>query len=186
MTKDEKLLFVLLALTGVGAYLWLSQSGRTLATSAGVQLESGMLRLADLTDSTLQTIIDFENFSPVPYRDAGGWSIGYGYFMGTVPTIQNITRADAYNLLRDKATEAGNMVKRTIGQPMTQNQFDALTSLAYNIGVNGFAGSTVARLFNAGDVQGAADAFRLWNRSQGAVSQNLVNRRESERALFLT
>lgn len=186
MKRDDKLLLLLAALAGVGYWLWFTQSGRSLSQSAATQIESGVQRLTDLTDSTLQTIIGFESFSATPYRDAKGWSIGYGHFMGTSPTMQSITRADAYDLLRADATKARNAVQATIKQAMSQNEFDAMVSLAYNIGVNGFAGSTVARLFNAGNKQGAADAFRMWNKSQGQVNDALVDRRENERDLFLS
>jgi hypothetical protein len=67
----------------------------------------------------------------------------------------------------------------------TQDQFDAMVSLAYNIGTAGFSGSTVAHQHAMGDTQGAADAFRMWNKSQGAVLPVLVKRREQERAVYL-
>ena len=185
MKRDEKLLLLFFGLAGFGAYLWLSKSGQELSKSAAVQLESGVQRLIDLADSTLQTIIGFEGFSAAPYVDAKGWSIGYGHYMGTSPTMQSVTRASAYDLLRADVTAAANAVKRTIAGAMTQNQFDAMVSLAYNVGITGFMNSTVARLFNQGDTQGAADAFRMWNKVQGAISPVLVSRREQERALFL-
>jgi lysozyme len=182
LSRDEKLLALLALLTGVGAWLWLTQSGQQTA----LQIESGVKRVIDLTDSTLQTIIGFESFSALPYPDAGGYSIGYGHFMGASPTMSSINMADAYDLLRADVSGFSDAVKRAIVQPMTQNQYDAMVSLAYNIGAAGFTSSTVARLFNAGDIQGAADAFRMWNKSQGSVSPALVARREQERALFLS
>ena len=185
MSRVEKQWLLFFGLAGVGAYLWFTQSGRLLATQTAEQIETGVKRLTDITDSTLQTIIGFESFSPTPYVDAKGWSIGYGQFMGPAPTMQSITRAAAYDLLRDDAAIASDSVKRTIAQPMTQNQFDAMVSLAYNIGASAFANSTVARLFNQGDIMGAADAFRMWKKSQGAVSPTLVSRREVERSIFL-
>lgn len=186
MNKRENLLLIILAgLGGFAAWLYFTNSGRALSATIAAQAESGTLRLTDLTDSTLQTIIGFESFSAKPYPDAGGYSIGYGHYMGTAPTMQSVTRAEAYDIFRDDAQTARDAVTATISQPMTQNEFDAMVSLAYNIGAAGFRGSTVARLFNAGNKQGAADAFRMWNKSQGAVNPVLVDRRESERALFL-
>ena len=69
----------------------------------------------------------------------------------------------------------------TIKAALTQHQVDALASLAFNIGVNGFTGSTVVHKLNAGDVHGAADAFLMWEKPAA-----LKGRREGERAQFLT
>jgi len=186
VTRNEKQLLLFFGLAGFGAYLWFTQSGRQLATGTAQQIETGVKRLADITDSTLQTIMGFESFSGTPYPDARGWSIGYGHFMGSQPTIHNISMADAYDLLRDDVQQFSNRVKSVIKQPMSQSQFDAMVSLAYNIGESAFAGSTVARLFNQGNIQGAADAFRLWRKSQGAVLPALVSRREQERSIFMS
>lgn len=71
-------------------------------------------------------------------------------------------------------------VRRAIKKPMTQKQFDAMVSLCYNIGTGGFANSSVARRFNAGDRRGAADAFLMWDNPS-----MLRPRRERERRLFL-
>jgi len=185
MKRDEKLLLLFFGLAGFGAYLWFSQTGKQLAQEAATQIETGVKRLVDITDSTLQTIIGFEGFSAKPYPDAKGWSIGYGHYMGPSPTMQSMTRAEAYDLLRDDVAKFSDRVKRVIQQPVTQNQFDAMVSLAYNIGETAFSASSVARYFNKGDVYAAADAFRLWNKSGGAYVPALAARRESERALFL-
>ena len=55
-------------------------------------------------------------------------------------------------------------VVKAVTAPLTQNQFDACVSLAFNIGATGFAGSTVVHKLNAGDIDGAADAFLMWVR----------------------
>lgn len=183
--REQMLLLLLCGVGGFAAWLWFTNSGRALTNSAVLALESNMQRLVDMTDSTLQTIINFESFSATPYRDAAGWSIAYGHYMGKTPTMQNVTRDEGYEILRNDAQTARDAVMATINQPMTQNEFDAMVSLAYNIGAAGFGGSTVARLFNAGDKAGAANAFRMWNKSQGSVNASLVDRREKERAIFL-
>lgn len=186
MTRNEKQLLLFFGLAGFGAYLWFTRSGRQLASGAAEQIETGVKRLVDIANSTLQTIIHFESFSKLPYRDANGWSIGYGHFMGPRPTMQSISVAEAYDLLRTDVKRFSDRVKAVVKQPMNQNQFDAMVSLAYNIGESAFSGSSVARLFNQGDVQGAADAFRLWKKSQGAVLPVLISRRERERNIFLS
>lgn len=84
--------------------------------------------------------------------------------------------------------------------PLNQNQFDAVSSLIFNIGVgkvnpktgkpNGFLGSSVLRHLNNGDYEKAADAFLVWNKTtinkKKVVSKGLDRRRKEERALFLT
>jgi len=70
------------------------------------------------------------------------------------------------------------------------NQLGALVSLAYNIGLEALAGSTVLRRHNAGDHEAAARAFALWNKArvkgQLQVLPGLTARRAAEAALYLT
>lgn len=70
--------------------------------------------------------------------------------------------------------------------PTTQNQFDAMVSLAYNIGEDGFAKSSVARYHRAGDKKRAAASFALWNKQAGKVLGGLVRRRAEEAKLYLS
>jgi lysozyme len=120
------------------------------------------------------------------YKDGGGvWTIGYGHTKGVKPgdtiTLEEAKQLlDADLLIYEKAVNSG--VKR----PITQNQYDAFVSLCYNIGTNGFQGSTALRRFNAGDIDGAAEALTWWNKDNGKVIQGLVNRRYAEKELFLT
>lgn len=136
-----------------------------------------------------QNGIDFiksvESFASHAYQDAGGFSIGYGHYMGKQPVMQTVTPQQAEDLLVKDLQTAEAAVHNYVKVPITQNQHDAMVSLAFNIGSGAFMNSSVVRLLNAGDVQGAADAFRLWDKSQGAVNNALVARRESERAVFL-
>lgn len=109
-----------------------------------------------------------------------GWGSTEGVKMGDVWTV-----AQAEEGLRKEIAKFEAGVSSAIKFVPTQNQFDAMVSLAYNIGIAGFAGSTVLRKANAGDFQGASQAFNLWNRAQGQVLQGLVSRRAQEAALFL-
>lgn len=89
-------------------------------------------------------------------------------------------------LLRQTVEPYAAKVRDLIKVPVTQNQFDAMTSLAYNIGTgkDGFAGSTALARLNAGDAKGAAEAMTWWNKSEGQVSQGLINRRADEVEVF--
>jgi len=144
----------------------------------------------------------FEGFSSTPYLDqAGRWTIGFGHLI--VPGdgfwhpqhnqsgVAEVTVEEARALKERDAATAINAVESCVHVPVTENQRNALVSLAYNIGASAFCGSSVVRALNAGDVEGAADAFRSWNKVRdpdtGAlvVSAGLVKRREQERELFL-
>ncbi len=77
-------------------------------------------------------------------------------------------------------------ISRLVKVPLVQSQFDALSSLIFNIGAGAFGDSTLLRLLNLGDYQGAADQFLRWNKGGGRVLLGLMRRREEERAMFLT
>jgi lysozyme len=184
MNESTKLL-TLAALTGVAAFLWLTVTGKKVAASAGAAVATGAERVADLFDSTLQLIKRFEGFSAKPYPDAGGFSIGYGHFILPGENFTEISREKAHEILKADSANAVAAVKGFVKVPLTQNQFDALTSFAYNVGVTAFRNSTLVRLLNAGDYSGAANQLPRWNKSQGVVLQTLVDRRTAEKALFL-
>lgn len=123
------------------------------------------------------------------------WSIGYGHQLppGKVWEGHTITRAQAEQYFIDDA-RTRELAVSNLAPTTVPHEFDAMVSLTYNIGIGGkkadgtltgFTGSTVRRLHNAGDKQGAADAFRMWNKSAGAVNQTLVARREKERSIYL-
>lgn len=103
-----------------------------------------------------------------------------------------MVRADADALLKvDAQTVCDKVVALFPRTPLTDGQLGAMVSLAYNIGVGevgggpDFADSSVRRRLIAGDVAGAADAFRLWRFAGGRELPGLVARREAERAVFL-
>lgn len=124
-------------------------------------------------------------------------TIGYGstyYPSGRAVTMadQPITEAQADEMMRhilakDFEPQISEALK---GVSVTQGQFDALVSLAYNIGAPKLLTSTALRLTKAGNVFGAADAFLLFNkiRKHGKLvaSKSLTARREREKALYLS
>jgi GH24 family phage-related lysozyme (muramidase) len=78
-------------------------------------------------------------------------------------------------------------VTKAIGTaPTTQNQFDAMVALAYNIGMSAFAGSSVLRFHKLGKYESAADSFKLWNKAKGVILNGLTKRRAAEAALYLS
>lgn len=105
--------------------------------------------------------------------------------LGTTKTVEQCEAI----LLRDISTHQKG-VKRCINTPLTQNEQDAVVSFTFNVGVQRFCSSTMAKKLNAGDKLGAANEFRKWNKAtvngQLRALPGLTKRREAERRLFLT
>lgn len=76
-------------------------------------------------------------------------------------------------------------VNRLVTAEINQNQFDALVSFAYNVGVGGFQKSSVLKKVNKGDFAKVPAALALWNKGGGKVLPGLVSRRQREGAMFL-
>lgn len=138
-----------------------------------------------------ELIKQFEGISLTAYRcPAGVATIGVGHTAG-VQMGDRITpaQADAY-LAADLAAYGQNVEKILAGAPTSQHEFDALVSLAFNIGIKGFEGSTVLRLHKAGDKIGAARAFEMWCKAtvggQLQTLPGLLARRQKEAAYYLT
>lgn len=115
---------------------------------------------------------------------AGVWTVGYGHTGPDVTEGMTITQERAEELLAADVAEFEKRVQQLVTAPMTQGQFDAMVSFAYNVGLNAFAASTLLRKFNAEDYDGAAAEFARWNRGGGKVLPGLVARRNEERAMF--
>jgi lysozyme len=116
---------------------------------------------------------------------ANVWTIGYGHTKG-VKKGDKITKEQAEKLLDEDLAFFRNGVKRLVKVALNKNQFGALVSFAYNLGLGSLESSTLLKMLNAKDYQGAADQFLRWNKSKGKVLTGLVRRREAERAVFLT
>lgn len=131
----------------------------------------------------------FEDLRLIAYPDPGTggkpWTIGWGHTKG-VKQGDRITQEQAEQFISDDLAVFELTVNSAIKRPMTQNQFDAMVSLAFNIGGPAFAQSTLVKKFNASDVQGAADQFPRWKLSDGKVMPGLVKRRAAEREMFLS
>lgn len=118
---------------------------------------------------------------------AGKWTIGWGHTAGVRPG-DTCTREEAENMLAQDAAFAERRVLGNVKAPLTQNQFDALVSFAFN--VRGFEASTLVKKINAGDYGGAAKEFPRWNKGQDpktgkfVVLNGLVARRDDEMKLF--
>lgn len=135
---------------------------------------------------------------PDPTTGGAPWTIGYGHTAGVRPG-QQITQQQADDLLAsDLDTIYGPRVETLLaGAPTTQAQFDAMVSLAYNIGLGdwqsgridrydagGFEDSSILKNHLKGEYQAAADSFVLWNKAGGRVMAGLTRRRLEEAKLY--
>lgn len=135
-------------------------------------------------------ICGFEGKRLVAYDDGVGvWTIGFGttiYPNGIkVKKGDTCTEAQAKEYMAHDLKKFELAVNGAVTVPLNQNQFDALVSLAYNIGTGAFNKSTLVKKLNAGDIRGAADQFDVWINAGGKRMQGLVNRRAREKALYL-
>ena len=110
-----------------------------------------------------------------------GWgSTGPDIKMGMTWTKEQADARFARDLTRFEQT-----VRDAIADtPTTQNQFDAMVSLCYNIGGANFTSSTLVKKHNARDYAGAAEQFGRWNKQAGKVLNGLTRRRAEEAALY--
>ena len=113
------------------------------------------------------------------------WTIGYGCTGPGIVRGLSITQSEADALFAKMLTsEFEPGVSSAFNLPITQGQFDACVCLAFNIGIGKFKASTLVRMFNAGNVAGAADQFLRWDKAAGQSMKGLRRRRAAERAVF--
>jgi len=145
-----------------------------------------------INDATVSLVKEFEGKRLEAYPDPVGiWTIGYGHSehapFGPKPVKgMKISEAEAEDLLRKGLDHFGEGVRKLLTRPANENEFGAMVSLAYNIGLGAFAKSTCLRRFNAGDTAGAAEALQWFNKAGGKVLNGLVRRRGAEAELMLT
>ncbi len=143
-----------------------------------------------LSDKGLKLIAGFEGCVLKAYRcEANVLTIGYGHTGKDVVEGMTISVTEAEALLKKDAAKFERGVTKLCDFPVTQNQFDALVSLAFNIGLANMATATILKMLRVGNVQAAAELFLRWNkiRSNGelVVSKGLSKRRMAERQYFL-
>jgi len=113
-------------------------------------------------------------------------TIGYGHTGPDVRKGMVITEERAEELLTQDLTRFENAVATSLGgAETTENQFSAMVSLAFNIGIGAFKSSSVLRFHREGKTEQAAAAFIMWNKQAGKVLAGLSRRRNAERDLYL-
>jgi len=113
------------------------------------------------------------------------YTIGWGHTGPeiTADTVWTLSQAEA--AFAADTGKAAAAVMRSTDVPLTQNQFDALVAFTFNVGTEAEGHSTLCRLVNARDFEGAAAEFEKWNHQDGKVLPGLTVRRAQERDLFL-
>ena len=96
-----------------------------------------------------------------------------------------LTEQQCWDLLEQDLSCFERAVNKEVKVPLTQNQFDALTSFAFNVGITNFWESTLLRLLNKGEYEKVPDQLKRWNKAGGKVVAGLINRRDKEIALWL-
>jgi lysozyme len=142
----------------------------------------------------INLIKEFEGFKDYAYIDTDGTPvIGYGLSRIGGSPVQigdriSTTQADA--ALNAHIREIHQELEQIIKVDLSDRQLSALTSIAFNVGVDNIKNSTLVRKINTKDYTGAADEFLRWDKAnlQGALVQmpGLSRRRAAERQLFLS
>ena len=119
----------------------------------------------------------------------GGWIVGYGHTRSAREGIE-VSEREAEYLLRYDLQETERLVCDVVRAPLHQNEFDALVSLAWNIGEEAFRHSDVLKYVNSGEMLAAAESFAAWRKARIdghlIVLDALVRRRAAEKNLFLS
>ncbi len=134
-----------------------------------------------LSAAGLIGIASHEGFSDTAYIPIAGDvpTIGFGSTEG-VQLGNKITVPEALERLHRDVGNAESAIGQCVTVPLSQGEYDAFTSLAFNIGSSAFCSSTLVRKLNGGDYEGACQEIRKWVYSGGRKIQGLVNRREDE------
>jgi len=130
----------------------------------------------------------FEELRLTAYRKFPGepWTCGYGHTGRDVTNGTTCDAAQAATWFKCDVAAPERAVNLMVAVPLTQNQFDALVSFAFNVGIAAEAHSTMLRKVNALDYEGAAAEFVKWDHVNGVEVPGLKRRREAERDLFNT
>ncbi|MEJ5352453.1 MAG: lysozyme [Melioribacteraceae bacterium] len=141
------------------------------------------------SENGIAIIKKYEGLRLQAYRcPAGLLTIGYGHTKTTKPGMV-INKEMAELLLKQDLIEYEKAVNELVKVPLTQNQFDALISFIFNVGIGNFKKSTLLKKLNEWDYNGAAEEFMKWTKAkvEGGYKElpGLVKRRNEEKQLFL-
>jgi lysozyme len=142
-----------------------------------------------ITPEGLALLKRFEGFRGKAYQDSVGvWTIGYGHTsMAGPPKVTpglTLSRTECEKILARDVALFSRGVAAKIKRPINDNQFSALTSFAYNVGLGNFAKSSVLAAVNSGHFDAVPRRLQLWVKAGGKTLPGLVKRRAAEGELF--
>lgn len=133
----------------------------------------------------IELIKSFEGLKLESYQDiVGVWTIGYGSTGPDIGPSMKWTLEQCEARLRKDLDIFEKGVESSITVTVNDNQFSAIVSLAYNVGINAVKRSTLLKLLNSKDYAGAAEQFLRWNKAGGKEVAGLTRRRQAEKNLF--
>lgn len=120
-------------------------------------------------------------------RDGNPWTIGYGHTSDGFMKVErglSISPKQAEDALEYDLNETAAAVDELVKVELSDNQFGALVSFAFNVGLAAFKKSTLLRKLNKGDYAAVPSELARWTRNDGKVMKGLVNRRAAEAGLW--
>ena len=138
----------------------------------------------------LAKLKQWEGLKTKAYKDSGGvWTIGYGHtaMAGSPQPYQGqvITAAEAESILLKDLTQYEAAVENNVNVKLNDNQFAALVSFAFNVGIHAFKNSTLLKKLNQGNFDAVPTELMKWTKAGGKKLQGLVNRRRAEGYLWM-
>jgi lysozyme len=138
----------------------------------------------NISQEGISLIKKFEGCELEAYKCAAGvWTIGYGHTKD-VKEGDSILKEDAESMLVHELQEYCNDVDIAVKVDLKQNEFDALVSWTYNLGLTNLNSSTMLKVLNEGKHDEVPAQMKRWNKASGQVKQGLVRRREAEALMF--
>jgi len=137
-------------------------------------------------ESTYELIKGFEGLRLGVYEDVGRKAIGYGHNFESGENYQTINIEKAEELLRRDVAEVDQIIDSWVRVKLSREQYDALASFVFNFSEYDLAESTLLERLNLGDYVGAANEFPRWINIENQPNSALIQRRNQERALFLS
>ena len=139
-----------------------------------------------LSERGRDLIQEFEGLEVEAYQDGGGvWTIGIGHTKN-VSKGDKITVEQALDWFADDVAWAEKAVNWLVKVRLSQNQFDSLVSLVFNIGESQFKNSTLLKVLNGGDYLGVPQEIVRWNKDNGKRVKGLLRRRLAEASQWLS
>lgn len=142
-----------------------------------------------ISPAGINLIKEFEGVRLKAYKcPAGVYTIGVGHSSAAGPPAvkagMEITNAQAMKILAQDLVQFEDGVEAAVKMPLTQNQFDALVSFTFNVGLGAFQKSTLLKKLNAGQYDAVPAELMKWTKAGGKELPGLVRRRRAEAALW--